>query len=94
MRIGSIGQGTAQAKTLAQVGDEADVVLTMVATPEAVREVALGLQGFFPHLKLGALWVDCSTVNPSFSRQMAQTASERQVRSFGHLPVPAALLRT
>jgi 3-hydroxyisobutyrate dehydrogenase/glyoxylate/succinic semialdehyde reductase len=63
-----------------ELASQVEVVFTMVSTPEAVYEVALGSEGFVDHAKENTLWVDCSTVNPSFSRQMAQKAIERQVR--------------
>ena len=36
--------------------------------------------GFLDHLKANALWVDCSSVNPSFSKKMAAEAARREVR--------------
>jgi 3-hydroxyisobutyrate dehydrogenase/glyoxylate/succinic semialdehyde reductase len=41
--------------------------------------VALGADGFLNHLRPNALWVDCSSVNPSFSKKMAAEAARRQV---------------
>jgi 3-hydroxyisobutyrate dehydrogenase/glyoxylate/succinic semialdehyde reductase len=52
----------------------------MLAYPEAVRETALGKDGFIRVLKPNRLWVDCSTVNPSFSREMAEQAKAHGVR--------------
>jgi 3-hydroxyisobutyrate dehydrogenase-like beta-hydroxyacid dehydrogenase len=56
-----------------------EVLFTMLAHPEAVREAALGAEGFLQHLPPGTLWVDCSSVNPSFSREMAAAAKSRGV---------------
>jgi 3-hydroxyisobutyrate dehydrogenase-like beta-hydroxyacid dehydrogenase len=63
----------------AQVGSESDVLITMLSAPDAVREMALGEKGFLHTLKKGSLWMDCSTVNPSFSREMAGLATEQDV---------------
>src|SRR5438128_11612927 len=52
----------------------------MLAHPDAVEQAALGRNGFLDHLKANALWVDCSSVNPSFSKKMAAAAAARQVR--------------
>jgi 3-hydroxyisobutyrate dehydrogenase/glyoxylate/succinic semialdehyde reductase len=52
----------------------------MVSHPQAVRAVALGEAGFLEQLKSGALWVDCTTTNPSFALEMAAAAAQRQVR--------------
>ena len=69
-----IDQGAVWAETPAAVARQVGVLFTMLATPEAVKDVALGEDGFWGHLREDSLWVDCSTVNPSFSRQMALTA--------------------
>jgi 3-hydroxyisobutyrate dehydrogenase/glyoxylate/succinic semialdehyde reductase len=52
----------------------------MLAHPDAVEQAALGRNGFLNHLKPNALWVDCSSVNPSFSKKMATAAAARQIR--------------
>ncbi|PJF20309.1 MAG: NAD(P)-dependent oxidoreductase, partial [Phototrophicales bacterium] len=52
----------------------ADLIMTMLAHPQAVESIALGDNGFLPALSEGKLWIDCSTVNPSFSKQMAEQA--------------------
>jgi 3-hydroxyisobutyrate dehydrogenase-like beta-hydroxyacid dehydrogenase len=43
----------------------------MLTGPAAVEEAALAKDGFLPALSKGSIWVDCSTVNPSFSARMA-----------------------
>jgi 3-hydroxyisobutyrate dehydrogenase-like beta-hydroxyacid dehydrogenase len=63
----------------ARLAEEVDVLFTMLAHPDAVEEAALGRDGFLDHLKPNALWVDCSSVNPSFSRRMAAEAVRRGV---------------
>jgi len=72
--------GAVWADSPATVAEQADTLFTMLSTPDAVRKVALGDQGFLDHLPMGGLWVDCSTVNPSFSRDMAAYAAERKIR--------------
>jgi 3-hydroxyisobutyrate dehydrogenase-like beta-hydroxyacid dehydrogenase len=74
-----IANGAAWADTPSQLADQVNVLFTMLSTPEVVAQVALGREGFLDHLKPGALWVDCSTVNPSFSRQMAAESRKRQI---------------
>lgn len=59
---------------------EADVVFTMLSTPEVVELVAMGKDGFLANMKKNALWVDCSTVNPSFSLRANQAAQNQSVR--------------
>src|SRR6266571_4849305 len=64
----------------AKLAEEVDILFTMLARPDVVEEAALGTNGFLNHLRPNALWVDCSSVNPSFSRKMAAAAAARQIR--------------
>lgn len=75
-----VEQGATWADTPADLARRVDLLFTMVANPEAVRQVALGPDGFLDALKPGTLWADCSTVNPSFTRTMADEARERDIR--------------
>jgi 3-hydroxyisobutyrate dehydrogenase/glyoxylate/succinic semialdehyde reductase len=59
---------------------KADILFTMLSTPDAVAEAALGDDGFLTSMSEGALWVDCSTVNPSFSKKCAAEAKEKGIR--------------
>jgi 3-hydroxyisobutyrate dehydrogenase-like beta-hydroxyacid dehydrogenase len=64
----------------AKLAEQVDVLFTMLAHPDAVEQAALGRNGFLSRLKPNALWVDCSSVNPSFSKKMAAAATARQIR--------------
>jgi len=64
----------------AELAQQVDVLFTMLADPSAVEQAALGDNGFLDHLPPDALWVDCSSVNPSFSKKMATEAARRNVR--------------
>jgi 3-hydroxyisobutyrate dehydrogenase-like beta-hydroxyacid dehydrogenase len=63
----------------AKLAEQVDVLFTMLAHPDAVEEAALSASGFLNHLRPNTLWVDCSSVNPSFSKKMAGAAAARQV---------------
>ncbi len=64
----------------AKLAEQVDVLFTMLADPDAVEQAALGANGFLIQLRPNALWVDCSSVNPSFSKKMAAAAAARQIR--------------
>jgi 3-hydroxyisobutyrate dehydrogenase/glyoxylate/succinic semialdehyde reductase len=64
----------------AKVAEQVDILFTMLAHPDAVEQAALGRNGFLGNLKPNALWVDCSSVNPSFSKKMAAEGAARQIR--------------
>jgi 3-hydroxyisobutyrate dehydrogenase-like beta-hydroxyacid dehydrogenase len=59
---------------------DADIDFTMLSTPEAVWESAAGEEGFLGEMKHGALWCDCTTVNPDFSREMANLSESFGIR--------------
>ncbi len=82
--------GATLANSPEEVGKQCRVVFTMLSTPEAVEEVALGRDGFLKELPGNSLWVDCSTVNPSFSQRMAQVALKMGHR-FLDAPVSGSL---
>src|SRR2546427_11928622 len=63
----------------AKLAEQVDVLFTMLANPDAVEQAALGPDGFLNHLRPNALWIDCSSVNPSFSKKMAAEAGRHEV---------------
>jgi 3-hydroxyisobutyrate dehydrogenase-like beta-hydroxyacid dehydrogenase len=75
----------------AKLAEQVDVLFTMLAYPNAVEQAALGANGFLNHLRSNALWVDCSSVNPSFSKKMAAEAARREVH-FVDAPVTGSAL--
>ncbi|WP_422083375.1 NAD(P)-dependent oxidoreductase [Ulvibacterium sp.] len=56
-----------------------NIIITMLSTPEAVREVALGRNGFLGTMQKKSIWMNCSTVNPSFSKEMADRAKGKGI---------------
>jgi 3-hydroxyisobutyrate dehydrogenase-like beta-hydroxyacid dehydrogenase len=75
-----IGPCTTLFDSPASVAKQVDILFTMLAHPTAVEETALGSNGFLDHLRPESLWADCSSVNPSFSKNMAAEAAHRGVR--------------
>jgi 3-hydroxyisobutyrate dehydrogenase-like beta-hydroxyacid dehydrogenase len=74
--LGSCGKF---ADSPAKLAEQVDVLFTMLAHPDAVEQAALGADGFLNYLRPGSLWVDCSSVNPSFSKKMTAEAARREV---------------
>jgi len=74
-----LGACGAFADSPARLAEQVDIVFTMLANPASVEQVALGDEGFLDHLRPNALWVDCSSVNPSFSKKMASETARRNV---------------
>src|SRR5260370_35211179 len=63
----------------AKLAGQVDVLFTMLAHPDAVEQAALGADGFLNHLRPDTLWIDCSSINPSFSKKMAAEAAHREL---------------
>lgn len=76
--LGVIGARVASSANEAVEG--ADIVFTMLSTPEVVRQVMLKEGGGLSQMKANALWVDCSTVNPSFSLEAKAVAESNNIR--------------
>lgn len=87
---GLAARGAVVRESPAEVAKEVEVLFTMLADPEAVEQSALGKGGFVPALEEGSIWVDCSTVNPTFTGRMAAEAGKRGV-SFLDAPVAGTL---
>jgi 3-hydroxyisobutyrate dehydrogenase-like beta-hydroxyacid dehydrogenase len=76
-----IAQGAQWSATPAAAAKQAKVVITMLAKPDVVEELALHHEnGFLNSLEANSLWIDCSTVDPSFSKRMANEAKQRKIR--------------
>jgi 3-hydroxyisobutyrate dehydrogenase-like beta-hydroxyacid dehydrogenase len=73
--------GGRAAGTVAEAVRESDVVITMLPDSPDVAEVALGEDGVLAHARDGLLFIDCSTIRPEVSRDVAEAARERGVRA-------------
>lgn len=86
-----IENGAVFFNSIPELASQSEVVITMLSEPEVVKEAALGENGFLNHLNKNSVWIDCSTVNPSFSLSMAEEAKKNKVR-FLDAPVSGTIL--
>ncbi|WP_109302466.1 NAD(P)-dependent oxidoreductase [Aquimarina sp. AU474] len=82
-----ISNGATWVNTPKEIGEQADTVITMLSTPQAVKEVATGENGLLHGMKKNSLWINSSTVNPSFTKEMETVAKSYQIR---YLDAPVA----
>lgn len=75
-----IEAGAEWAETASDAGKNVDILITMLSEPGAVSSLALGKNGFLESMKKNALWIDSSTVNPYYTGEMKQIASEKGIR--------------
>ena len=80
-------KGALWAESPIELAPKVDILITMLSTPQAVKEVATGEKGFLEGLPKGALWINCTTVDPDFARQMASLAKAKNI---GYLDAPVA----
>ena len=79
-------QGAQLANTVSEAVAEADIVFSMLSTPAVVRSVFFGGDGALHHMKAGSIWADCTTVNPSFSKEASEEAAGHNI-AFADTPV-------
>ncbi|WP_022793063.1 NAD(P)-dependent oxidoreductase [Marinococcus halotolerans] len=72
--------GAGWRETPRELVSKVDVVFTMLSNPEAVEEIANSVDGLLAGETSRKIWVDMSTVNPGFTRQMAKTAKMKEMR--------------
>lgn len=68
------------ADSLEYAVEDADIVFSMLSTPEAVDDVFFGTGKVLKLMKEQAIWADCTTVNPSFSKQAFEQAKLHNIR--------------
>ena len=83
-------QGAKTADSANAAATDADIVFSMLSTPEVVKNIFHQKNGVLSAMKKGAIWVDCSTVNPSFSIKSKTVAEQADVH-FIDAPVAGTL---
>lgn len=68
--------GAIPADSVLKATQNADVIITMVQTGAQVSAVCLGEQGFFPQVKPGSLYIDCSSIDIPTSRLLHEQAQK------------------
>jgi 3-hydroxyisobutyrate dehydrogenase-like beta-hydroxyacid dehydrogenase len=79
--------GAKTARTPREVGEHADIVVTMLPNGAVVRDVALGVDGLIAGMKKGALLLDTSSAQPWMTRE---TADALEARGIGMVDAPVS----
>jgi len=72
--------GAKVANSIDEAVADADLVFSMLSTPEVVETIFIKEDGLLSKMKKNAIWVDCTTVNPSFSLKSLERAKELGIR--------------
>lgn len=73
-----VGYGAAAA-TSKEIGESCDVVITMLPNSPQVKEVMLGEEGVASFMKPGSVFIDCSSINPMASKEIAGVLAAKGV---------------
>jgi 3-hydroxyisobutyrate dehydrogenase-like beta-hydroxyacid dehydrogenase len=72
----AVSEGITAVDSLEDLADEAVILMALPDGPD----VSEAFEKLLPHLNEGALVIDCSTIDPATTAQLAQTAESRGVR--------------
>ncbi len=73
-----VGYGAVSA-SLQEIGESCDVIITMLPNSPQVKEIMLGENGVASYMKSGAVFIDCSSINPVASKEIAAVLAQRGV---------------
>ncbi len=68
--------GDAAEKSMTDAMKEADVIFTMLQTGHEVKNVCVGSKGIFANTKKNALWIDCSSIDITTTRELHMEAKK------------------
>lgn len=60
----------AKGATYQEIGEQCDVIITMLPNSPQVKEVMLGETGVASYMKQGVTFIDCSSINPVASKEI------------------------
>ncbi|MBN1777579.1 MAG: 2-hydroxy-3-oxopropionate reductase [Clostridiales bacterium] len=72
-------EGAAAAETNAEVGAQADILITMVPNSPEVKEALFGENGAAQTLRPGSIVLDCSSIDPVASREISVELAKKGV---------------
>jgi 2-hydroxy-3-oxopropionate reductase len=63
-----------------EIGENCDVVITMVPNSPQVKAVMLGENGLVNVMRSGTIYIDCSSINPIASKEVATEVEKKGIR--------------
>lgn len=71
--------GARSASSLAELSEQADVIITMLQTGQQVRDVCLQQDGLFSHAKKNVLYIDSSSIEIDVTRELHRMAAQKNI---------------
>ena len=75
-----VAEAGAIPSTNTEIGKTCDVVITMVPNSPQVKQVMLGETGLVNYMHEGAIYIDCSSINPIASKEVAAELAKKGIR--------------
>lgn len=72
-----VAEGATQATTLAELAGNSDMLILCLADTAAVQDVVLGAEDLLEELCAGQVVIDCSSIEPEATRQLAARVREK-----------------
>lgn len=76
-----VKEGAIWAETVQKAVRQAEIIFTMVGTPQDVEETYYGIDGIFSVGEEGQVLIDMTTSSPSLAKRIASTAQEKGMAS-------------
>lgn len=74
-----IAEGLIQENSLKDLAEKSDILITMVGTPDDVREVWLSEDGLMNHANPGTIGIDMTTSDPQLSNELYKLGKEKGI---------------
>ncbi|UOF92142.1 2-hydroxy-3-oxopropionate reductase [Fodinisporobacter ferrooxydans] len=74
-----VASGAAAAASPKEVGENSDIIFTMLPNSGHVKEVVLGENGIVTGAKAGAVIIDMSSISPVVSKEIAKEAAKKGI---------------
>ncbi len=84
-----IEKGAEWGGSIEKTAGNSDILISMVSTPKAVGDIAFSDDCIIANLKKDTLWINSSTINPSFAELTAMKAVNAGIRYLGTHPFSA-----
>lgn len=75
-----VALGATKARSVADLAEQCDVIITMLPDSPQVKEIILGPRGVIHHAKPGSMVIDMSSIDPSQTKVIGEALREQGIR--------------
>ena len=74
-----VAKGAHEAKNMAEIAQNSDMVILVVTGSPQVEEIVLGAEGLLKHGRKGLIIADCSTAEPASTKRIVEEAAKHGI---------------